>query len=104
MSLQAFRITRRGQVDPDTQADAFNGTPADYSGSLSGSGDDALGLTFSFSNVSQGDVLTFCHAYVFGTDFDDAVSGSACTGTLTYDPQRWELVSLVIRPVTPRLM
>ena len=72
---------------PDTQADAFNGTPADYGGSLSGSGDDALGLTFSFSNVSQGDVLTFCHAYVFGTDFDDAVSGSACTGALTYDPQ-----------------
>ena len=72
---------------PDTQADAFNGTPADYGGSLSGSGDDALGLTFSFSNISQGDVLTFCHAYVFGTDFDDAVSGSACTGTLTYDPQ-----------------
>jgi len=72
---------------PDTQADAFNGTPADYGGSLSGSGDDALGLTFSFSNVSQGDVLTICHAYVFGTDFDDAVSGSACTGTLTYDAQ-----------------
>lgn len=72
---------------PDTQADAFNGTPADYSGSLSGSGDDALGLTFSFSNVSQGDVLTFCHAYVFGTSFDDAVSGSACTVTLTYDAQ-----------------
>ena len=72
---------------PDTQADAFNGTPADYGGSLSGSGDDALGLTFSFSNVSQGDVLTFCHAYVFGTDFDDAVSGSACTATLTYDAQ-----------------
>ena len=72
---------------PDTQADAFNGTPADYNGSLSGSGDDALGLTFSFSNVSQGDVLTFCHAYVFGTSFDDAVSGSACTATLTYDAQ-----------------
>ena len=33
---------------PDTQADAFNGTPADYGGSLSGSGDDALGLTFQF--------------------------------------------------------
>jgi len=68
---------------PDTQADEFNGLPNDYPGS----GDDALGLTFSFSNVSQGDVLTFCHAYVFGTDFDDAVSGSACTATLTYDLQ-----------------
>jgi uncharacterized repeat protein (TIGR02543 family) len=68
---------------PDTQADEFNGLPNNYPGS----GDDALGLTFSFSNVSQGDVLTFCHAYVFGTSFDDAVSGSACTGTLAYDPQ-----------------
>lgn len=68
---------------PDTQADEFNGLPPNYPGS----GDDALGLTFSFSNVSQGDVLTFCHAYVFGTDFDDAVSGSVCTASLTYDLQ-----------------
>ena len=68
---------------PDTQADAFNGTPADYGGSLSGSGDDALGLTFTFSNVSQGDVLTFSHAYVFGTSLDDAVTSTAVTRDIT---------------------
>ncbi|MDG2442328.1 MAG: InlB B-repeat-containing protein, partial [Luminiphilus sp.] len=68
---------------PDTQADEFSGLPNNYPGS----GDDALGLTLSFSNVSQGDVLTFCHAYVFGTDFDDAASGSVCTASLTYDLQ-----------------
>ena len=68
---------------PDTQADAFNGTPADYGGSLSGSGDDALGLTFTFSNVSQGDVLTFSHAYVFGTSLDDAVTSTAATRDIT---------------------
>ncbi|MBT6268238.1 MAG: hypothetical protein HOI86_11240, partial [Tateyamaria sp.] len=68
---------------PDTQADAFNGTPTDYGGSLSGSGDDALGLTFTFSNVSQGDVLTFSHAYVFGTSLDDAVTSTAATRDIT---------------------
>ena len=68
---------------PDTQADAFNGTPDDYGGSLSGSGDDALGLTFTFSNVSQGDVLTFSHAYVFGTSLDDAVTSTAATRDIT---------------------
>ena len=68
---------------PDTQADAFNGTPDDYGGSLSGSGDDALGLTFTFSNVSQGDVLTFSHAYVFGTSLDDAVTSTAVTRDIT---------------------
>jgi uncharacterized repeat protein (TIGR02543 family) len=71
-------------ANPVTQADKFNDV---LSNDYPGNGDDALGLTFTFSDVDPGDVLTFCHAYVFGTSFDDAVIGSACSGTLTYNAQ-----------------
>jgi uncharacterized repeat protein (TIGR02543 family) len=71
-------------ANPVTQADKFNDV---LSNDYPGNGDDALGLTFTFSDLVSGTVETFCHAYVFGTDVDDAVSGSACISTLTYNLQ-----------------
>ena len=49
-----------------SQADGYSGTPTDYGGNLYGQGDDAIGMSWSWSSVSIGDTLTASYAYIFG--------------------------------------
>ena len=80
------------------EADGYNGTsytdddgnPINY-----GNSDDTLGISWSWTGVSTGDILTAKYAYIFGPSafdaLDDAVDGGAGGGTPGELPTGWSL-------------
>ena len=62
----------------DTDAASYNGTQYP-GGALYGNSDDTIGLSFHWSGVSAGDILTANYAYIFGPSAFSAAS-SAVTG------------------------
>jgi hypothetical protein len=70
-----------------TQADGYNGTTytdADGNPVNYGNGDDTIGISWTWTGVSAGDILTASYAYIFGPSaFDaasDAIEGGAGGG------------------------
>lgn len=62
----------------NTDAASYNGT--EYAGgALYGNSDDTIGLSFHWSGISAGDILTASYAYIFGPSAFSAAS-SAVTG------------------------
>jgi len=83
----------------ETDADAYNGTnytDADGNNVLYGNGDDTIGISWTWTGVSSGDILTASYAYIFGPSaFDaaeDAVDGGAGGGDTT-TTDSWGTVS-----------
>lgn len=73
-----------------TQADGYNGTvytDADGNPVNYGNGDDTIGISWTWTGVSAGDILTASYAYIFGPSaFDaaeDAITGGAGGGDTT---------------------
>ena len=65
-----------------TQADGYNGTSytdADGNPVNYGNSDDTIGISWHWTNVAPGDILTASYAYIFGPSAFDAAS-SAITG------------------------
>src|SRR6056300_1050808 len=67
-----------------TDADSYTENAVDGDGSLTNTGDNTIGLSWHWSSVSVGDILTASYAYIFGPSaFDaasDAVEGGAGGG------------------------
>jgi hypothetical protein len=67
-----------------TEADAYTENTVDGDGSLTNTGDNTIGLSWHWSSVSSGDILTASYAYIFGPSaFDaagDAIEGGAGGG------------------------
>lgn len=80
------------------EADGYNGTSyTDDEGNAInyGNSDDTLGISWSWTGVSTGDILTAKYAYIFGPSafdaLDDAVDGGAGGGTPGELPSGWSL-------------
>ena len=62
-----------------------------------GTGDDTIGLTWSWTGVSAGDILTADYSYIFGPSAfdaaDEAIDGGAGGGTAGELPSGWSTVS-----------
>lgn len=62
-----------------------------------GTGDDTIGLTWSWTGVSAGDILTADYSYIFGPSAfdaaDTAIEGGAGGGTAGETPESWGTVS-----------
>lgn len=70
-----------------TQADGYNGTEytdADGNPVNYGNSDDTIGISWTWTGVSSGDILTASYAYIFGPSAfdaaDDAIAGGAGGG------------------------
>ena len=70
-----------------TQADGYNGTEytdADGNPVNYGNSDDTIGISWTWTGVSSGDILTASYAYIFGPSAfdaaDDAITGGAGGG------------------------
>jgi len=67
-----------------TEADSYTENSVDGDGSLTNTGDNTIGLSWHWTSVSAGDILTASYAYIFGPSaFDaasDAVDGGAGGG------------------------
>lgn len=67
-----------------SEADAYTENTVDGDGSLTNSGDNTIGLSWLFTGISAGDILTTSYAYIFGPSaFDaaeDAITGGAGGG------------------------
>jgi len=67
-----------------TDADSYTENSVDGDGSLTNTGDNTIGLSWHWTSVSSGDILTASYAYIFGPSaFDaasDAVDGGAGGG------------------------
>ena len=57
-----------------SEADGYDGTP--YDGDVYGSGDDAIGLSWNFGDVTVGETVTANYAYTFGIGAYEAASGA----------------------------
>jgi len=57
-----------------SEADGYDGTP--YNGDVYGSGDDAIGMSWSFGDVSAGETVTANYAYTFGIGAYEAASAA----------------------------
>src|SRR6056300_932036 len=70
-----------------TDADSYTENAVDGDGSLTNTGDNTIGLSWHWTSVSAGDILTASYAYIFGPSaFDaasDAVDGGAGGGADT---------------------
>ena len=62
-----------------TDADSYTSNTADASGSNTNTGDNTIGLSWIWTGVSAGDILTANYAYIFGPSAFDAAN-SAITG------------------------
>ena len=81
----------------DTDAASYNGTQYP-GGALYGNSDDTIGLSFYWSGVSAGDILTANYAYIFGPSAfsaaSSAVTGGAGGGTAGTAPGGGTLVDV----------
>ena len=79
-----------------TEADAYTENAVDGDGSLTNTGDNTIGLTWVWSGVEAGDILTAEYAYIFGPSAfdaaDEAIDGGAGGGTPGETPSGWEAV------------
>jgi hypothetical protein len=82
------------------QADGYTTSPyTDSDGNTVnyGTGDHTIGLTWSWTGVSAGDILTADYAYIFGPSAfdaaDSAIDGGAGGGTAGETPSDWGTVS-----------
>jgi len=70
-----------------TDADSYTENAVDGDGSLTNTGDNTIGLTWHWSTVSVGDILTAKYAYIFGPSAfdaaDTAITGGAGGGDAT---------------------
>jgi hypothetical protein len=79
-----------------SEADAYTENAVDGDGSLTNTGDNTIGLTWVWSGVQAGDILTAEYAYIFGPSAfdaaDEAIDGGAGGGTPGETPSGWEAV------------
>ena len=79
-----------------SEADGYTENSVDGDGSLTNTGDNTIGLTWVWSGVSAGDILTAEYAYIFGPSAfdaaDSAIDGGAGGGTAGETPSDWEAV------------
>ena len=79
-----------------SEADGYTENAVDGDGSKTNTGDNTIGLTWVWSGVSAGDILTAEYAYIFGPSAfdaaDEAIDGAAGGGTPGETPSDWEAV------------
>jgi len=79
-----------------SEADAYTENAVDGDGSLTNTGDNTIGLTWVWTGVQAGDILTAEYAYIFGPSAfdaaDEAIDGGAGGGTPGETPSGWEAV------------
>ena len=82
-----------------TEADGYTDSPytdSDGNSVLYGTGDHTIGLTWQWTGVSAGDILTADYAYIFGPSAfdaaDTAIDGGAGGGTPGETPSDWGTV------------
>src|SRR6056300_255383 len=79
-----------------SEADGYTENAVDGDGSLTNTGDNTIGLTWVWSGVEAGDILTAEYAYIFGPSAfdaaDEAIDGGAGGGTPGVTPSDWEAV------------
>jgi hypothetical protein len=79
-----------------SEADGYTENAVDGDGSKTNTGDNTIGLTWVWSGVSAGDILTAEYAYIFGPSAfdaaDEAIDGGAGGGTPGETPSDWEAV------------
>ena len=79
-----------------SNADAYTENSVDADGSLTNTGDNTIGLTWVWTGVKPGDILTAEYAYIFGPSAfdaaDEAITGGAGGGTPGVTPSDWEAV------------
>jgi len=79
-----------------SEADGYTENSVDGDGSLTNTGDNTIGLTWVWTGVEAGDILTAEYAYIFGPSAfaaaDEAIDGGAGGGTAGETPSDWEAV------------
>src|SRR6056300_886676 len=79
-----------------TEADGYTENTVDGDGSKTNTGDNTIGLTWVWTGVEAGDILTAEYAYIFGPSAfdaaDEAIDGGAGGGIPGVTPSTWEAV------------
>ena len=63
-----------------TEADGYTENSVDADGSLTNTGDNTIGLSWNWTSVSSGDILTASYAYIFGPSAFDAADAAITAG------------------------
>ena len=63
-----------------TDADSYTENSVDSDGSNTNTGDNTIGLSWNWSSVSTGDILTASYAYIFGPSAFDAADAAITAG------------------------
>ena len=63
-----------------TDADSYTENAVDGDGSNTNTGDNTIGLSWNWSSVSTGDILTASYAYIFGPSAFDAADAATTAG------------------------
>ncbi len=63
-----------------TTADSYTENAVDGDGSNTNTGDNTIGLSWNWSSVSTGDILTASYAYIFGPSAFDAADAAITAG------------------------
>ena len=63
-----------------TDADSYTENAVDGDGSNTNTGDNTIGLSWNWSSVSTGDILTASYAYIFGPSAFDAADAAITAG------------------------
>ena len=63
-----------------TTADSYTENAVDGDGSKTNTGDNTIGLSWNWSSVSTGDILTASYAYIFGPSAFDAADAAITAG------------------------
>jgi hypothetical protein len=63
-----------------TDADSYTENAVDGDGSKTNTGDNTIGLSWNWSSVSSGDILTASYAYIFGPSAFDAADAAITAG------------------------
>ena len=63
-----------------TEADAYTENSVDGDGSNTNTGDNTIGLSWNWADVSTGDILTASYAYIFGPSAFDAADSAITAG------------------------
>ena len=63
-----------------TEADGYTENTVDADGSLTNTGDNTIGLSWNWTSVSSGDILTASYAYIFGPSAFDAADTAMTAG------------------------